>query len=88
MTAIKLIKKHDPDNLGEFTNTNYIEMFAYAKEIETELLHAKQENEKLRASIIDEVIDKVESMKGLAGKMSMGEWSSQMVEMLEQLKNG
>lgn len=36
--------------------------------------------------LIDEIIEKVESMKGLSGKMAMGEWSSKMIELLEQFK--
>lgn len=46
-------------------------------------------NEQGRLAIelsIDAIIDKVESMKGLAGKMSMGEWSSKMLDLLEELK--
>lgn len=36
--------------------------------------------------LIDEIIEKIESMKGLSGKMAMGEWSSKMVQLLEGFK--
>jgi hypothetical protein len=43
-------------------------------------------SDKERIELIDEIIEKVESMKGLAGKMAMGEWSSKMIRLLEEFK--
>jgi hypothetical protein len=37
--------------------------------------------------ILNEVMNRVETLKGLSGKMSMGEWSSKMLEMLGNWRN-
>lgn len=41
MTADELKKEHDPENYSEFSNENYLDMYAYAKELEEMLTKQK-----------------------------------------------
>jgi predicted nuclease with TOPRIM domain len=45
MNAYQLITKHDPDNTGEFSNEDYIEMFAHTKAVESENQHLTKQVE-------------------------------------------
>lgn len=45
------------------------------------------DHKEIRNQTIDEIIDKVEQLKGLSGKMSMAEWSPKMIRLLNDFRD-
>ena len=63
---------------------------AYSAWLDGKKRNSKAENlpmSNVRISLLDDIIDRIETMKGLNGKLSMGEWSYQTIEMLVRMKS-
>lgn len=80
--------KNFDTNVGNLSDDEFLKFFIMAVTHDMDYMSGDRTPlpKDERDEIIDEIIDKVESMKGLAGKMSMGEWSPKMIKMLENFK--